>query len=137
MIESLERYMTSSRLPRRNEVKAGAMPQRVKPASQTVKPGQSWSNQKILWIDATGRVDGDKSPAESGDKSPHSEGNIRTGWCGVRRLVAAFGAGDLSPEAECPPHEPLERSRLLTPALSSFEEERETDKCVMVQGFNA
>jgi len=71
------------------------------------------------------------------DKSPHSEGNIRTGWCGVRRLVAAFGAGDLSPEAGCPPHEPLERSRLLTPALSSFEEERETDKCVVVQGFNA
>ena len=27
-------------------------------------------------IDATGRVDGDKSPAKSGDKSPHSKGRM-------------------------------------------------------------
>jgi len=28
------------------------------------------------------------------------------------------------------------KNRLLTPALSSFEEEREKDRCAVVQGFN-
>jgi len=37
---------------------------------------------------------GDKSPAESGDQSPHSKA-LAHSVCGVRRVLAAFAAGRL------------------------------------------